>query len=316
MNEDRVNDREPGVLPGPGDSAQESPNAGLQPTVVDAGGPTSAGASAAGAARKPGQGFTVRAVGIVGVAALVVVGSVLGAAALSSAGSSPRPANLKTVLTASHAAPATSAATITVTGNGEVEGTPDTATFNIGVSTTAHTAVEALEGNNTQVATLEQSLEQSGVQLKDMQTSWLNLSANTNSRGKVKNFTADDELTVTMNNLSNLGAALDAAVTATGNGVTLDGISFSISNQSALLGAARAQAMQAANTEATQVAAGGGLTLGPIVSITDQENAGQYVYYSQLNTAAPVAGTAVPVQPGQQQISVQVTVVYQRVASS
>lgn len=316
MNEDRVNDREPGVLPGPGDSAQESPNAGLQPTVVDAGGPTSAGAPAAGAARKPGQGFTVRAVGIVGVAALVVVGSVLGAAALSSAGSSPRPANLKTVLTASHAAPATSAATITVTGNGEVEGTPDTATFNIGVSTTAHTAVEALEGNNTQVATLEQSLEQSGVQLKDMQTSWLNLSANTNSRGKVKNFTADDELTVTMNNLSNLGAALDAAVTATGNGVTLDGISFSISNQSALLGAARAQAMQAANTEATQVAAGGGLTLGPIVSITDQENAGQYVYYSQLNTAAPVAGTAVPVQPGQQQISVQVTVVYQLVASS
>jgi hypothetical protein len=149
-----------------------------------------------------------------------------------------------------------------------------------------------------------------------MQTSWLNLSANTNSRGKVKNFTADDELTVTMNNLSNLGAALDAAVTATGNGVTLDGISFSISNQSALLGAARAQAMQAANTEATQVAAGGGLTLGPIVSITDQENAGQYVYYSQLNTAAPVAGTAVPVQPGQQQISVQVTVVYQLVASS
>ena len=316
MNEDRVNDREPGVLPGPGDSALESPNAGLPPRVVDAAGPTSVGPTAAGAARKLGQGFTARAVGIVGVAALVVVGSVLGAAALSSAGSSPRPANLKTVLTASHAAPATSAATITVTGNGEVEGTPDTATFNIGVSTTAHTAVEALEGNNTQVATLEQSLEQSGVQLKDMQTSWLNLSANTNSRGKVKNFTADDELTVTMNNLSNLGAALDAAVTATGNGVTLDGISFSISNQSALLGAARAQAMQAANTEATQVAAGGGLTLGPIVSITDQENAGQYVYYN-VNAAVPVAtGTAVPVQPGQQQISVQVTVVYQLVASS
>jgi uncharacterized protein YggE len=197
-----------------------------------------------------------------------------------------------------------------------VEGTPDTATFNIGVATTAHTAVEALEGNNTQVATLEQSLEQSGVQLKDMQTSWLNLSPNTSSTGRIRSFTADDELTVTMNDLSNLGAALDAAVTATGSGVTLDGISFSISNQSALLATARAQAMQAANTEATQVAAGGGMKLGPIVSITDQENAGQYVYYN-LKAAAPVAtGTAVPVQAGQQQISVQVTVVYQLVASS
>ena len=275
MNEDRVNDREPGVLP----------------------------------QRKLRQSFTARAAGIVGVAALVVVGSIVGAAALSGASSSPRHA-----VTASHDALATTPPTITVTGTGQVEGTPDTATFNIGVTTTAHTAVKALEGNNAQVATLEQSLEQSGVQLKDMQTSWLDLSPNTTSKGRIRSFTADDELTVTMNNLSNLGAALDAAVTATGNGVTLDGISFSISNQSALLATARAQAMQAANTEATQVAAGGGLKLGPIVSITDQENAGQYVYFK---AAAPTAGAgAVPVQPGQQQISVQVTVVYQLVASS
>ncbi len=277
MNEDRVNDREPGVLSG----------------------------------RKLRQSVTARAVGIVGVAALVVVGSIVGAAALSGASSSPRHA-----VTTSHDASATTPPTITVTGTGQVEGTPDTATFNIGVATTAHTAVEALEGNNTQVATLEQSLEQSGVQLKDMQTSWLNLSPNTSSTGRIRSFTADDELTVTMNDLSNLGAALDAAVTATGSGVTLDGISFSISNQSALLATAHAQAMQAANTEATQVAAGGGMKLGPIVSITDQENAGQYVSYN-LKAAAPVAtGTAVPVQAGQQQISVQVTVVYQLVASS
>jgi hypothetical protein len=278
VNEDRFNDREPALLPG----------------------------------RKLRRSFTARAAGIVGVAALVVVGSIIGAAALSGASSSPRHA-----VTASHDASATTPPTITVTGTGQVEGTPDTATFDIGVTTTARTAVEALERNNAQVATLEQSLEQSGVQLKDMQTSWLNLSPNTNSKGFVRSFTADDELTVTMNDLSNLGAALDAAVTATGSGVTLDGISFSISNQSALLATARAQAMQAANTEATQVAAGGGLKLGPVVSITDQENAGQYVYYDHNGGGAPATtSTSVPVQTGQQQISVQVTVVYQLVASS
>lgn len=217
------------------------------------------------------------------------------------------------MLTAAHDASTASPPTITVTGTGEVEGTPDTATFGIGVSTTEPTAVEALQKNNAQVATLEQSLEHSGVPLKDMQTSWLNLSANTNSKGVVRSFSADDGLTVTMNDLADLGAALDAAVSAVGNDVTLDGISFSVSNQSKLLAAARAQAMQAANTEATQVAAGGGLTLGPIVSITDQENAGQYVYY---NAAAPVSSAGgVPVQAGQQQISVQVTVVYQLASS-
>jgi uncharacterized protein YggE len=221
------------------------------------------------------------------------------------------------LLTSSKSSAAAPGATITVTGSGQVEGTPDTASFTVGVDTTARTAVDALEQNNAQVAALEQSLEQSGVAVKDMQTTSLDLSANTNSRGKVVNFSADDELNVTMHDLTNLGAALDAAVQTTGNGVTLGGISFSVSNQSALLASARSQAMLAASTEATQVAAGGGLTLGPIVKITDQENAGQYLYYSNLNESAPTAGASasVPVQPGQQQISVQVTVVYQLAAS-
>jgi len=219
------------------------------------------------------------------------------------------------VLTSSKSSAAAPGATITVTGSGQVEGTPDTATFTIGVDTTASKAVDALEQNNAQVAALEQSLEQSGVALKDMQTSSLDLSANTNSRGRIINFSADDELNVTMHDLTKLGAALDAAVQATGNGVTLGGISFSVSNQSALLASARSQAMLAASTEATQVAAGGGLTLGPIAKITDQENASQQLYYSNLNTFAPTASASVPVQPGQQQISVQVTVVYQLAAS-
>jgi uncharacterized protein YggE len=258
--------------------------------------------------------FKTRAVGIVGVAALIVAGSVLGSAALSSSGASGS-AKIPTVLTASHSAAAAAGATITVTGSGEVEGTPDTATFQIGVDTTASTAVEALERNNAQVATLEASLEQNGVLAKNMQTSWLNLSANTNSKGKVTGFSADDELNVTMTDLADLGAALDAAVQATGNGVTVDGISFSISNQSSLLASARAQAMQAANTEATQVAAGGGLALGPIVKITDQENAGQQLFYPTVNATAGTAAS-VPVQAGQQQITVEVTVVYQLVAAS
>jgi hypothetical protein len=206
---------------------------------------------------------------------------------------------------------ATSGAQITVTGSGQVEGTPDTASFGIGVNTTASSAVGALEQNNRQVSSLEHSLEQSGVVAKDIQTSWLNLSTNTNNSGDVTGFSADDELNVTMHNLSNLGEALDSAVHATGNGVTLDGISFSISNQSGLLAAARAQAMLSARTEASQLAAGGGLTLGSIVKVTDQENASSNVeYYANAALAAQTA-SRVPVQAGQQQISVQVTVVYQ-----
>ena len=252
---------------------------------------------------------TTRMLVIVGVATLIIVCSILGAALLLVGGSNGS-GDGGIVLASSRNASAAPGAEITVTGSGQVEGKPDTASFGIGVDTTASSAVSALEQNNAQVTSLENSLEANGVLAKDIQTSWLDLSTNTNSNGTVTGFEADDQLNVTMRNLSDLGAALDAAVHATGNGVTLNGISFSISNQSALLAAARAQAMLSARTEADQLAGGAGMTLGPIVKVIDQENAYQPPYYSN---AAAFASTSsrVPVQPGQQQISVQVTVVYQ-----
>ncbi len=252
---------------------------------------------------------TTRMLVIVGVATLLIVSSILGAALLRIGGSNAS-GDGQTVLASSRNSSAAPGAEITVTSNGQVEGKPDTASFGIGVDTTANSAVSALEQNNAQVTKLENSLEANGVLAKDIQTSWLDLSTNTNSNGTVTGFEADDQLNVTMHNLSDLGEALDAAVQATGNGVTLNGISFSISDQSALLAAARAQAMLSARTEADQLAGGAGMALGPIVRVTDQENGYQPPYFSDAATFAPTAGR-VPVQPGQQQISVQVTVVYQ-----
>lgn len=281
-------------------------------------GPVAGGAAEQAAGASPNRRrlfLRNRDIAIAAAATLVIAGSILGASALSGPGAS-RHSDPPSILTSSHGAAAGSGATITVTGSGQVEGTPDTATFQIGVQTTAATAAAALDQNNTQVAALEQSLEQDGVPLKDIQTSWLNLSANTNSNGDVTGFTANDDLSVTMTNLAGLGSALDDAVHAAGNGATLGGISFSISNQSKLLAAARAQAMLEADTEASQLASGAGLALGPVLRVTDQENAGQQVFYSPTAFAAANGTASVPVQAGQQPISVQVTVVYQLVSAS
>lgn len=306
MNTDGNSAQEPAPKSEPADVAMQvtrSATAQAEPAIV-------APRTAVGLLSRNLKGRTI---GVVAVAAVIVVGSIIGSSILSSSNGRRGSTNLKTVLAASHSAAAATGATITVTGNGQVEGTPDTATFDVGVQTTAKNAVDALEHNNAQVALLEASLEQHGVLAKNLQTSSFNLSANTNNNNVVTGFSADDSLSVTMNNLSDLGEALDAAVHATGNGVTLDGISFSIANQSSLLAAARAQAMQQASTEASQLAAGGGLAVGPIVKVTDQENAGQQIFYAPVNAAA---SSPVPVQAGQQQISVQVTVVYQLVPVS
>lgn len=199
--------------------------------------------------------------------------------------------------------------TVAVTGSGTVQGTPDTVSFQIGVQNVARSAVQALSANSARVSSLENSLLGHGVTEKDMQTSGLDIYENTNNQGAVTGFTVVDDLNVTMHQIGNAGAAIDAAVHAAGNGVQLYGVSFSISNESKLLAAARAKAMQNARTEGSQVAGGGDASLGAIEKITDQENSTSNVFpYSNFQASGLAA--SVPLKPGSQSINVQVSVVY------
>lgn len=198
---------------------------------------------------------------------------------------------------------------IAVTGSGTVQGTPDTVSFQIGVQNVAPSAAQALSANNVRVSSLENSLLGHGVTQKDMQTSGLDIYENTNNQGVVTGFTVVDDLNVTMHQIGQAGAAIDAAVHDAGNGVQLYGVSFSISNESKLLAAARAKAMQNARTEASQVARGGGTSLGVIEKITDQENSTSPILpFSYLQATGTAA--SVPLKAGSQSINVQVSVVY------
>lgn len=200
------------------------------------------------------------------------------------------------------------ASTITVTGNGTAQGVPDTLNYQIGVNSTASTAVAALEQNNARMSALQASLVRSGLTKADMQTSDLNVSTNTNASGQVTGFSVSDTLSVTTHHLTNAGQALDAAVHAVGNGVQLYGVSFSMSNQSRALAAARAQAMKNAHTAASQLASAGSTSVGRIVKITDQENASSPPII--MGSGFAVDKAAIPLQSGTQSVNVLVTVVY------
>jgi uncharacterized protein YggE len=203
------------------------------------------------------------------------------------------------------------AATITVTGSGTVTGTPNTVSFQIGVSATALSANAALQENNQKTAALEATLLRNGIAKKNLQTSGLDIYDNTNAAGTIMNFTAQDNLNVTSHDIAKVGYAIDAAAKAVGNGIQLSGITFSISNQSKYLAAARARAIRNARTGASQIAKGGGTTVGSIVKVTDEENTGSTgIVYPLTEFASTATANKVPVQAGSQSINVQVEVVY------
>lgn len=199
--------------------------------------------------------------------------------------------------------------TISVTGSGTVRGTPNTMSFNVGVQTMAASATSALEENNSQMRALEATLLRHGLTKSGLQTSDLEIYENTNNEGAITGFTVDDQLDATTHHLDQAGAALDAAAHAVGNDITLNGVTFSISNQSRLLAAARARAVQNAHLEATQIAKGAGATVGAALRVVDEENTGSSgVVYTPNSFEA--AASAVPVESGTQSVNVEVKVVF------
>jgi uncharacterized protein len=90
--------------------------------------------------------------------------------------------------------------------------------------------------------------------------------------------------------------------------VRLQGVSFSIDNTSALVAKARADAIKDALTQAKQLAAASGVKLGAIRTIDDTGTVDPLQY---ARTSSGVTdGSAAAISPGTQQLSVDVTVVF------
>ncbi len=208
-----------------------------------------------------------------------------------------------------HPGSAAAASTVTVTGNGTAQGAPDTLSYQIGVNSTAITASAALEENNARVGALESSLIANGIARKDMQTTGLDISTNTNPSGVVTGFTVSDVLSVVTHRLASAGRTLDAAVRVAGDGAQLYGVTFSMSNQSRVLAAARANAMKNARAAAGEYASASGASVGRVLKITEQ-NSSTPLPYALSGAEYTVMKSAVPLQSGSASVNALVTVVY------
>jgi uncharacterized protein YggE len=197
-----------------------------------------------------------------------------------------------------------------------VQGVPDTIEFTVGVQTIRGSATAARTANDASVQRLEDTLLRYGVTQKGLQTSGLNIYENTNDQGQLTGFTVSDTLNVTMfnvnkkGNLAKAGGAIEGAARSAGNGIQFNGITFSITNQSSLLAAARTKAMQDALTEAQQDASAGGTSVGGVVKISDQVNDSVEPVTFGIDESATALSAGVPLRAGTQPVSVQVTVTY------
>lgn len=199
---------------------------------------------------------------------------------------------------------------ITVTGTGNATGTPDEVLLSLEVDTQAASVSAALDAANQDMIRVRDALRAHDVAPADLQTSGLSAQASYGQQGNVNGYQVTESLAATLHDLSRAGATIGAATDAGGNAVRIDGVSLDLSDRSALLSAARANAMADAKARASDYASAAGRTLGPVQSISEvNDNSGPIPLPTAMFGVASVR-SAVPIAAGTQRVSVSVTVTY------
>jgi hypothetical protein len=196
--------------------------------------------------------------------------------------------------------------TITVTGNGSVNATPDKASFDFGVQVNGANAAEATNQANAKANAIVDALKRAGIPDSDIQTSSVSLWPQTSNDGQtITGYQASYSVTVT----SPIDKASSLVDDATGAGAnTVNGPSLSVGDQSSYYAQALKLAVGDAKTQAQAIADAAGLNLGGIIHITNESSAPGPIYYA--DAAGSAKESLAPIEAGSQQISATVTVVY------
>ncbi len=149
-------------------------------------------------------------------------------------------------------------AQITVTGTGAVAYKPDTAMITLGVSEVAQGAVDAQSIVNGKIDAVKKALSEMGVAEKDIAVGDLSLWGTYDYSGEMQKLTgymASHSLTITTTDMDAVGPLIDAALSAGAN--QLNGVNFSVKNNSAAYDGALALAAEKARARRSRRAGGG-----------------------------------------------------------
>lgn len=204
---------------------------------------------------------------------------------------------------------------ISVSGQGQASAAPDTAVVNLGVSVLRDSVAEAIGDANASMEAVLGVLESSGVEQRDVTTANFSVYPEYNFRDdsqQLQGFRVSNQVTAKVRDLDGIGDLLDAVARAAGDNVVINGISFTIDDQTELRQQAREAAVNDARTRAEELAALADVGLGGAISIS--EGGGQTPPIpASFGFGADVAAetaASVPIAGGEFTVTVTVSVAY------
>lgn len=190
-----------------------------------------------------------------------------------------------------------------VTATGRAAAAPDRAAINLGVSAQRPDPGGALAEVGEKTHRLIEVLLTLGVSRESLQTSDLSLWAETDRNGAPAGYRARNTLRVTLDDVERVGEILQAGLGALGNGAEMNGIEFSLRDQSAVAAEARDRAFSAARAKAEQLAFLAGRGLGSVTAIVEADGCSP-----EPRMMAKLASDSMPVEAGAAEVVVNLTV--------
>jgi uncharacterized protein YggE len=198
---------------------------------------------------------------------------------------------------------------ITVTGVGTSTVTPDAVRFFASVSVVAKSNKEALASASKSATAVRGALRDNGIATKDIKTSSLTVYPEynyTQDRGQeLLGYRATQSFTVVIRKADNAGVVIDAAVSAGGDLLQVNGIAPFLLNGAAATEKAREAAVADARARANSYAKYLGASLGRVISLTEV-NAPVYNFPIMAKGAAAEDTTQIDL--GETEVTVTVTV--------
>lgn len=200
--------------------------------------------------------------------------------------------------------------TITVVGVGMGSAAPNQAQLSRGVNAFKGNVRDAVSVASTDMAHLLSALHNQGVQDKDIQTTsiWVTSQTNCCPQNTV-GYNASSQVSVTVHNIGNVTGLITAVVDAVGNDLQIGGINLSVADQSGMLKTARAAAMSDANGKAQDYARLTGHHVGGLISVSEVISTTGGFACDQCGGKGGAGG--IPVQAGLNTLTVTVAVTYE-----
>jgi len=202
--------------------------------------------------------------------------------------------------------------TLSVTGTGQVFVVPDIAYINIGVRSEGDSVTEAIAANNTQAQQIKDALVAEGISEEDIQTSSFNVyqQSDYDFQGNPTNsyFSVENTVYVTVREISSLGVVLDAV--GRGGANNIYGVNFDVEDKTEAQSTARSLAVQAAQTQAGELAQAAGVELGELLSINSSATTTSQNFYGYGMGGGAAVADSVPISAGQMPVNAQVVLTY------